>query len=418
MTHAKKERGRGTRITFIVATLMMLAPFSIDTYLPSLPDIARDLSAADWQVQQTLSLYLLAFAGTTLVYGPLSDSFGRRSVVLGSLVLYTLSSIGCVLTSNIHGLLAMRIGQGLSASGPVVVGRALVRDVFSGARAQRVMSQVTLFFSLAPALAPIVGGFLQQAYGWRSIFWFLAALGIVLCGWTAIMLPETLAPADRQPAHPRAWAIAYAHAFVHGRFMLLVASIAFCFCGLFLYIAASPALMYDHLGYSANEFGYLFVPVVVGLMAGASISGRMAGRYTHAYAANLGFAVMLTAAALGFVTALWLAPRGWNTIGPIVIYAAGMSLALPNLSLIALDCLPNRRGLASAVQSFVQMAAGGIVAGVLVPLVSGRLWTLATGRLLLALLAGILWLVYGASAAAFRRRSLTAASAAPDNRTR
>lgn len=394
MTHGKIQRGRGARVTLMVATLMMLAPFSIDTYLPSLPDIARDLFAADWQVQQTLSLYLLAFAGTTLVYGPLSDSFGRRSVVLGSLVLYTLSSIGCVLTANIHWLLAMRIGQGLSASGPVVIGRALVRDVFSGARAQRVMSRVTLFFSLAPALAPIVGGFLHDAYGWRSIFWFLTALGVVLCGWTAIMLPETLAAADRHPAHPRAWAIAYAHAFAHGRFMLLVASIALCFCGLFLYIAASPALMYDHLGYAANEFGYLFVPVVLGLMAGASLSGRLAGRYTHAYAANLGFAIMLTGAALGMFSSLWFAPRGWNTIGPIMVYAAGMSLTLPNLSLIALDCLPNRRGLASAVQSFVQMAAGGVVAGALVPVLSAQLWTLAAGRLLLALLAAGLWLAY------------------------
>lgn len=387
-------RGKTTRLTFMVAVLMMLAPFSIDTFLPSLPAIALDLQAADWQVQQTLSLYLLAFAGTTLVYGPLSDAFGRRSVVLGSLALYTLSSIGCVLAANIHWLLAMRIAQGLSASGPVVIGRAIVRDAFSGARAQQVMSQVMLLFAMAPAVAPIVGGYLHEAYGWRSVFWFLTALAALLWVWTALMLPETLAPSHRHPAHPRALAVAYWRALRHGRFMLVVLSFALSFSGLFLYIAASPTLLYQHLGLAAGDFGYLFVPVVAGLMAGAFTSGRLAGHCSHAHAVTVGFALMLGAAGADLLTSVWLAPRLWNTVGPVAVYGAGMALALPNLSLIALDCLPHRRGLASAVQGFLQMALGGAVAGVLVPFLAPRLWTLGAGSLVLSGLGFAFWRVY------------------------
>lgn len=389
---ARRSR-RGAKVTLMVALLMMLAPFSIDTYLPSLPDIVQEFGAPDWQGQQTMSLYLFAFAAATLVYGPLSDAFGRRTVVLGSLAIYTISSAGCALASNIHWLLAMRIGQGLSASGPVVIGRALVRDAFHGGRAQRVMSQVMLYFALAPALAPIVGGFLHDAYGWRSVFWFLAVLAVLLWAGTALMLPETLAPAERHSAHPRALAVAYWRAFRHARFMSLVFSAALCFCGLFLYVAASPTLLYEHLSFRPSEFGYLFVPIVVGLMTGAFISGRLAGRYSHARAVSIGFAIMLAAAGLGLADAVWLGPWAWSTIAPVMLYAAGMSLTLPNLSLIALDCLPHRKGLASAVQSFVQMAAGGFVAGAAVPVLSGELWTLAAGTLAMALLALVLWII-------------------------
>lgn len=391
---ARRRRAGKAPLTFMVAVLMMLAPFSIDSYLPSLPHIARDLQAADWQVQQTLSLYLIAFAGTTLLYGPLSDAFGRRAVVLASLALYTVSSIGCAFAANIHWLLAMRIVQGAAASGPVVIGRAIVRDAFSGAKAQRMMSQVMLFFALAPAAAPIVGGYLQELYGWRSVFWFLTGMALLLWVWTALWLPETLAPADRHPAHPRALAKAYWRAFRHGSFMLVVLAFAAAFAGLFLYIAASPVLLYRHLGYAADDFGYMFIPLVVGLMSGAFVSGRLAGRYSHAQAVNFGFLAMLVAAALDLVTALTLTPHVWNTVGPVALYAAGMSLTLPNLGLIALECLPKRRGLASAVQGFLQMALGGVVAGVLAPVLAPRLWTLASGALALSGSGFLLWQAY------------------------
>ncbi len=391
---ASHAAGRGYRLSLIVAVLSMLAPFSIDTYLPSFPDIARDFGAADWQLQQTLSLYLLAFGATTLVYGPLSDAFGRRTVILASLAFYTASSIGGALATNIHWLLATRVGQGVSASAAVVIGRAIVRDVFHGARAQKVMAQVMLLFGIAPAVAPILGGYLHEAYGWRSVFWFLTVLAVFLWIWTAVMLPETLSSTGRQTAHPRAVAIAYWRALRHLPFVLLVVCFALNFSGLFLYVAGSPTVLYRHLGLGADQFGYFFVPVVAGLMLGALISGRLAGRYTHAQAVWLGFVVMLVAALINIVVSAWMRPTLLSVIGPVAFYAVGMSLAMPNISLLALDCLPNRRGLAAAVQSFVQMIFLAVTAGALVPAVSDRLTALAGGMSLLVLISLALWLIY------------------------
>jgi len=391
---AQHPHHHGLHLPAIVAVLAMLAPFSIDTYLPSLPDIAREFQASPLYLQQTLSAYLLAFGVMMLVYGPLSDAFGRRAVVLVSSVVYVLSSIGCALAPDANWLLLMRIGQGLSASGGLVVGRAVIRDAFAGAAAQRVMSQVMLMFALAPAVAPIIGGWLHDAYGWRSVFWFLTLLGIATWIGVAWLLPETLPPVGRQSAHPRAIATAYLHALRHCRFNLLIAIIAFNFGGFFLYIAASPDLLYRHLGYDAQDFGRLFVPQVAGLMAGAFVSGRMAGRFTHARAVAAGYVLMLGAAAVNLVTAFFLPHTPVAVIAPVVLYAGGMSLAMPNLSLLALEVFPLRRGLASALQGFAQTTFNAVVAGAFAPALSPRVEWMAGGMLAMNLAGFALWRVW------------------------
>jgi len=384
----------GLHLPVIVAGLAMVAPFSIDTYLPSLPDIAREFQTSPLYLQQTLSAYLLAFGVMMLVYGPLSDAFGRRAVVLVSAVVYVLSSIGCALAPDAHWLLLMRVGQGLSASGGLVVGRAVIRDAFAGAAAQRVMSQVMLMFALAPAVAPVIGGWLHDAYGWRSVFWFLTLLGIATWIGVAWLLPETLPPVGRQSAHPRAIAAAYLHALRNGRFNILITTIALNFGGFFLYIAASPDLLYRHLGYDAQDFGRLFIPLVAGLMAGAFLSGRMAGRFTHARAVAAGYALMLSAAAVNLVAVFFLPHAAVAVIAPVVLYAGGMSLAMPNLSLLALEVFPLRRGLAAALQGFAQTTFNAVVAGVFAPALSARVEWLAGGMLAMNLAGFALWLVW------------------------
>lgn len=380
------------RLTFIVALLAMLAPFSIDTYLPSMPDIGRELAAAPVAVQQTLSFYLLAFAAMMLVYGPLSDAFGRRVVILVAALVYVATSIGCALAPNVHWLLLMRVGQGLSASAGIVVGRAVVRDAFAGAAAQRVMSHTMLIFAIAPAVAPIIGGWLHDAFGWRSVFWFLTLLGMAVWLWTALFLPETLPPVGRQSAQPRAVASAYWKAVRTGSFMVLVAVVMLNFGGFFLYVAGSPEVMFRHLHFGAADFGRLFVPMVAGLMVGAAVSGRLAGRVSHPQAIGMGFGVMLLAGTINLALALTVEPDPWTVIAPVALYAAGMSLVMPNASLMALDVFPTHRGLASALQGFMQAGFNALVAGALVPLLAHRTEYLAGG--LLALNAGglAMWL--------------------------
>jgi len=370
----------------------MLAPFSVDTYLPSFPDIAQEFSTTTPVLLQTLSLYLFAFAGMTLVYGPLSDAFGRRKVALAATAAYVACSIGCALAPDIQWLLAMRIGQGLTACGGIVVGRAVIRDAFAGPAAQRAMSQVMLTFAIAPAIAPIVGGWLHDAFGWRGVFWFLALLGIVVWLWAARMLPETLPSAGRQSAHPRSIATAYMRVTVNPRFMWLMAVIILNFGGLFLYISGSPEVVYRHLHYGAGDFGYLFVPLVSGLMFGAFLSGRVAGKLTHAQAVAAGFAVMLIAAAANLVLAQARVHTPVAVIAPVALYAIGMWLAMPNLSLLAMEEYPTRRGLASAVQGFSQTGFNALVAGLFAPLLTLRLEWMAAGMFLLNLAGlGVWW---------------------------
>jgi DHA1 family bicyclomycin/chloramphenicol resistance-like MFS transporter len=379
------------RLVWVIVALSVVAPFSVDTYLPSLPHIAREFGVSDFYLQQTLSLYMMAFGSMTLVYGPLSDSFGRRRVVLVSAFLYILSSIGCALAASAQSLLLFRICQGLCASGGLVISRAIIRDSFSGASAQRVMSRVTVIFALAPAIAPIVGGWLHQVFGWRAVFWFMTLLGVAVWWIVVFYLPETLKRGERNSGHPLAIASAYWHAFKQARFLVLILAIALNFCGLFVYIAGSPTILYQALHFSERDFGYLFVPVVTGLMAGAYISGRMAGRYSHERAVAVGFAIMLGTA---FVNLAWNAafkPNAVSVILPIAVYACGMTLSAPNLTLIAFDYLPRNRGLAAALQSFTQTVSAAAVAGLLVPALSGHVTWFALGTLLLALSGFALW---------------------------
>lgn len=389
--HGHAHRLLARRVASVVVALSIIGPFSTDAYLSSLPDIAAEFGVSGYYLQQTLSVYMIAFAAMTLVYGPLSDTFGRRAVVLGAMVAYVASSIGCALAANAHALLVLRVAQGLSASGGLVVGRALIRDSFSGAAAQRVMSRVMLMFGLAPAIAPVIGGWLHDVFGWRSVFWFLALLGVAVWVWAALFLPETLRPGDRRPGHPRLVAAVYRRALGRGRFMALVAAMALNFGGYFLYVAGSPTILYQYLGYGAQDFWRFFVPMVAGLMTGAYISGRMAGRYTHEQAVVAGFGIMLAAALTNFAINLSLAPSGVTVITPVAVYACGAALAMPNLSLLALDLFPQNRGLASALQSFAQMALGGLVAGLLVPVLAGHVAWFAAGMLIISMTGLMCW---------------------------
>jgi MFS transporter, DHA1 family, multidrug resistance protein len=377
----------------VVVALTVIAPFSIDTFLPSLPHIAREFGASEFYLQQTLSLYLIGFAAMTLVYGPLSDAFGRRNVVLISLAGYILSSVACALAPSAHALILARIGQGVAASGGLVIGRAVVRDSFTGAPAQRVMAQVMLIFSIAPAVAPIIGGWLHEVFGWRAVFWFMALLGVTVWIWAALRLPETLTAGERHPGNPRAIAAVYWHALRIPAFMLLILAIALNFSGMFLYISGSPVLLYRDLGLGAQDFWVLFIPVVAGLMGGAYISGRMAGHYTHEQAVVVAYWIMLSAAVVNVVLSQALPPSALTVIAPVALYACGMSLATPNLSLLAFDLLPRNRGLASALQNFTQTTLSAVVAGLLVPVVAGHLTWFATGTLGLCAAGFACWFV-------------------------
>jgi len=370
-------------VIVIITMLAMVAPFCIDTYLPSFPSIAADLDASAVEMQQSLSLYLLGFAVMTLFYGSISDSLGRRTVILFALTGFCLTSIGLILADSIEVFLLLRLIQGAFASAGIVVGRAVVRDLFHGHQAQQVMAAAMLLFGIAPAIAPIIGGLLETAFGWRSIFIFLAILGAVLIFMVLCGLRETLPKERRHSMHPLVLLKNYAHALTRFHFLELALIVAFNFGGFFLYITAAPQLMFKHLGLGAGDFHIMFVPMVGGMMLGAFLSGRTAGRISVKRALQAGYATMLVGAVLNISQALFLPVSPLTVIAPLVVYGVGMSFCMPMLSILGLDELPNHRGLASSLQSFVHMSMNALVAGVVVPLVFDTIQHLALTMLVM-----------------------------------
>ncbi|HEY5118644.1 MAG TPA: Bcr/CflA family efflux MFS transporter, partial [Anaerolineales bacterium] len=220
----------------LLAALATLGPFAIDTYLPAFNGISKSLGATPFQMQQTLSAYLLGFSVMMLLHGALSDSFGRRPVILGGLAVFALSSLICAVANHVGVLIAGRVLQGMSCGAGIVVGRAIVRDLFVAVEAQRLMSQITLFFGIAPAIAPIIGGWLLALTGWRSIFWFMMIVAIVLCALAWITLPETLPIERRQSFAPAPLARGYWSVLSDSRFLLLTIASGVPFNALFIFI--------------------------------------------------------------------------------------------------------------------------------------------------------------------------------------
>ena len=377
-----------------LAGLVMLGPFSIDTYLPSFPAIQREFAVTPLEVQQTLTAYLVAFAMMTLFHGALSDSFGRRPVILACLVIYVLGSIGCTFAQSFPQLLFFRGAQGFSAGVGWVVGRAIVRESFPGHDAQRLLSLITMIFGLAPAAAPVIGGWLQSAFGWRAVFAFLTlfgALQLAVC-WRA--LPETLSREKRQPFAPAPLFKTYFRLASSPRLALLCLAAAFNFAGFFLYVAAAPAVIYGLLGLTEHHFPVLFVPGIAGIMVGAFLSHRMAGRVSRPRTVRIGFLVMFGAAAFNVgYHALNPAALPW-TVLPYAAYAVGMALAAPSVQLLVLDLFPQNSGTASSLQGFTHALVTTFTAALVAPLLSGSGLTLALAALGSLTLGSLSWVTY------------------------
>jgi len=378
----------------LLAALAAIGPFSIDTYLPAFPAIGAALDASALQVQQTLTAYMATFAFMSLWHGALSDRYGRRAVIIVSMSLFAAASLVCALAQSIAWLWIGRALQGMSAGAGMVVGRAVIRDIYDGAQAQRLMSRVMLIFGLAPAVAPLVGGALLALAGWRSVFVFLTLFGLSLAWMTWRFLPETLPRQARQPLSPLRLARAYWAVFSSLAFILLALAVALNFNGFFVYVLSAPVFIVKHLGLGPLDFGWLFVPAVVGMMGGSWTSGRLAGRWSAPRTIAAGFAVMLAAGLGNVVHAAWLPPALPASVLPVMVYNFGMSLAMPSLTLLALDLFPQRRGMAASCQSFVQVGVNALSAGLVVPLLWANPLTLALGMSIyvaLGLLAFVLW---------------------------
>ena len=395
MSATKKMSGKaGPNLVFLLAALGTIGPFTIDTYLPAVHDIAATFGASSLEVQQTLTSYLFMFSIMSLWHGAISDAIGRRKVILATFVLYILASLGCAFAARIHDLWLLRGLQGFSACAGVVVSRAIVRDVFSGAQAQRLMSHIAMMFAIAPTLAPIIGGHLQNLFGWRSIFVFMFLLGVALMAGCWKWLPETLPEERRQSLHPVHLGRAYWNVLSSPIFLAVCGGMAFSFAGYFLYIMAAPMFLMRHLGVSETGFLWLFGPGMLGLLTGSWWSGRLAGKLSLRRTILRGYRLMGVAVTCNLALNLTVPPSLPWAVLPIFLYNFGNSLIMPSLTLLALDHFPEQRGLAASCQMFLQSMCNVVLAGMIAPLAWNSTLSLSIGMACLALVSAACYRLY------------------------
>ncbi|MEP7187021.1 MAG: multidrug effflux MFS transporter [Rhodanobacter sp.] len=392
---APDHRSVRRSLPWLLAALSMIGPFSIDAVFPAFPLIGARFDVNDAALQQLISVYLITYAGMSLFHGAISDAIGRKPVMVAGMLVYALASVGAAMSTSYALLLACRALQGMCAGAGLVVGRAVIRDSLEGAAAQRLMSRVMMIFGVAPVIAPMVGALLLPVGGWHGIFWVLSGFSVVLALALMLMLDETHPPSQRSSFAPRPLLASYV-AFCRDRpFWPLLISGSVNFAALFLYISSAPRVVRELLHLSAQGFPWLFLPVVIGLVGGAWLSGRMAGRRSVGFTVSLGYAVMLLACALHVLLALvFPSPRlPWSML-PLILQGVGVQLAFPTLTLLLLDRFPKQRGGISSVQAFASLLLSSVVAGVVSPWLSGSMLKLALGATALTVMGALAWWWY------------------------
>ena len=392
---------RNLSLTFVLALCTMMGALGIDTYLPSFHAIAQEFAVGPAAVQQTLSVYVLAMAITMLFYGTLSDTFGRRRVLVFASLGFAITSTVAALVQSIEALIAVRCAQGAMAGAGMVIARAIVQDRFHGADAQRMMSMVMFCFGLAPAIAPVFGGWLQAHGGWRAAFFFLTGFGLLLTLLCWRVLPETLPADKRVPLHLRVIAGNYLTALRHRQFRRMVAGLALMAGANAIYISAAAEFVMGILRLEETSFGWLFIPLIGGSMLGSAISGVLAKQIAPRVQQRIGYGALLLGCASNvlyhLLTDMPVVP--WAVL-PIACYTLGLALLMPILSLQVMALFPDMRGLASSLQGFTQMSVFAIMAGAVVPQLFHSGLALALGQCITVVCGMLVWRWSQRSAAA------------------
>jgi DHA1 family bicyclomycin/chloramphenicol resistance-like MFS transporter len=366
----------------ILASLTALAPFAIDTYLPAFEVMEYDLGTNSNFIQQTLTFYLVPYTIMTIFHGAISDSIGRVKTIKYGMSLFILGSIGCAFATSIEMLWISRLIQGVGAGAGNVVARAMVRDLYSGATAQKVMATIQIIFGIAPAIAPMVGGLLL-GISWQAIFIFLIIYSVLITFFSVNFLPETISKQNRLPFNFESVLNRYKDLLNDKNYIFLILAVSFNFSAFFLYVLSSPIFLMQHLNLSSSQFGYLFIPTVTGMILGSFISKKTAGIISPARMLKVAYLWMLLITTFNLIFCLFFPSILFVNIGLIAFYNIGMAAAMPLISIKALDCFPKARGTAASGQAFSQMLVSSFVAGLVIPIIWGSLATLAIGMLVI-----------------------------------
>lgn len=348
----------------VLALLSSFTPLSIDMYLPALPVIAVDLRGTAGDIQLTLSAFMIAFGAGQIFYGPAGDRFGRRPVILSGLVVYILASIGCGFAAEAGQLVLLRFLQGLAACGGVVLARTMVRDLAEKDQAARAMSLMMACTSIAPMLAPLIGGQVLWFLGWRAFFWTLASIGLFALVAAFFRLPETLRPEYRQPLVVSAVLRRFGELFRHRAFIGYAFTSTFMFSALLSFLSGSPFVFIEKYGVAPRAYGLIFGGMVVFMTLGSLLNAKFAPvfgagrilRYAVIVPAVSGTAALI----MGFIEARYGTIGMWPFLlcfGPQI---ATISLIGPNSMAMALQRYPHMAGTASSLMGVMQFGIGAL----------------------------------------------------------
>jgi MFS transporter, DHA1 family, multidrug resistance protein len=357
-------------LTVLLALVTAIGPLSIDLYLPAMPEIGRLLDAPASMVQLTISVYLMGFAGGQIVYGPASDRYGRKPVLMTALLVFCAATLACAIAPGIEALIAAQTLQGFGASGAIVLARAIIRDLYEGARAGRELSIMAMIMGLAPIIGPMIGGAVQTVLGWRADFAFILAAGAVAATLSWRLLPET----RRAPTAPLSFGNvlrSYRLLLGHRGFLANVALVAISFCGLFAWISASPFVLQDLYGLSAFSYGLAFGLAAVGFMLGTSLAATIVVRLGLDRTIGIGAAVLAAGGLALLVVVGWLPRSGLGLALPVAVYLAGMGLIMP--------------------QAVIQQSAAAIAGAVVAHALGSSAWPLAVALASAGCLAPMVW---------------------------
>ena len=388
-------------LTALLAALSAIGPLTTDMYLPSLPDIARQLDASTAQVQLTISAYLIGFAVGQIFYGPLSDRHGRKPVLVAAIALYCVASLACALSTSIEMLIVARAFQALGGSGGIVLARAIVRDIYSGARAGRELSLIGSVMALAPVLAPIAGGLVQTGFGWRATFLALVIVGLLGAAIVLLLLPETLNARAAEPVSIPSIFRSYRVVARNPSYLAYLGIASASYAGLFAWISGASFVLQNLYGLTPFDFGVAFALGSIGYMTGSALAARMVVRVgldgmlgIGGCACAAGGLGMVVAVAFGLTSSLSL-------VLPVAVYLAGLGMVLPQGIAGAMTPFPERAGAASSLFGFVQQSAAALCGAAVGWFLGQSAWPLAIGVAAMGCATLGLWLAtYGTRRAA------------------
>lgn len=387
----------GWMLFLVLGAIGALTPLAIDMYLPAMPTIAKDLGVTAGEVQITLTAYTAGFALGQLLHGPLADSYGRKPVLLIGVLFFAIASVVSATTHGIEALTLVRAAQGFAGAAAAVIIQAVVRDMFDREDFARTMSFVTLVMTVAPLVAPMIGGYLALWFGWRSIFWVLAIFAVIVILAVIIKIPETLPVENRQPLRFKTTIRNYARLCKNPTVMGLIFAGAFSFSGMFAFLTAGSFVYIDIYGVRPDLFGYLFGLNIVSMILMTTINGRIVkkvGSHTMLRAAL----VIQLLAGLGLLVG-WALDLGlWGIVPFVMLFIGTISTIGSNSMGLLLSGYPNMAGTASSLAGTLRFGTGSVVGAIVAMLPSDSAGSMAMVMAACAVMSALLYWTLGKKA--------------------